>query len=668
MTDSLSNFHWHQNSNDSNSSSGLFDINNGRRTECGPSLKSGPQELVRDDNREQLRLRTMIEQREQQLQMNQQYIKNQYDSNTSSLFRHEVPVLPDSSGNNSATPAKPNVPPLSPLRIPLKRMSLTHRITEQKETPLQSQSQFQFQHYQAQQLMNDYSSLQPQPPLPSPIMPDFNAHFREAEENKSQNISQHQNHQPSSSISSLNTQQQSPSSSSSIYSTASGDINSMYHTSIPTVNRSPSPGHQASFYNNNQNYSPGRASSVSSRSGLGGVTKPSYSPSPHRTSSSRYAESRSNSFHSKSLSGSSFDFSIEATVTLPVQHEGVSQQGGQSSPHQGQGTANRSAPNHGRSKSYSEGGLLSRAATTGSQQNLMYQHHQRYYSSSSTSYMEAIPQGLQLSPSKRDIQQQQLEGLRRPSMGLPYRVPSNAFLVGRTSSQISRTSKTSRTSSELQHSNVSGSSYVQDLRRRSAATWCDIPASVWGVPIGIAELANRNGGTTPTTGMTNAATSSPNSGNKKSFSLSRAASQRRMMDIRHSHLTPRLLASEIDDNDEFDGSSVNRANDANSNYEDSDIHTSSPRSNSGVGLNLYSIHGNDSSLGSSSRNESDILPVLQEPTTSGVVGKTEFVKNSSFSSSKPRALDRPRSHSQCSVKSIEEGTRKIRLFVANPDT
>lgn len=187
----------------------------------------------------------------------------------------------------------------------------------------------------------------------------------------------------------------------------------------------------------------------------------------------------------------------------------------------------------------------------------------------------------------------------------------------------STSSRVSRTSSDLQHSNVSGSFYVHELRRRSATTWCDIPASVWGVPIGIAEAASL-----------------------KSSLASRQMSQRRTIDIRHSHLAPRLLASEADDSD-YDGASINTTIEG---MASGTVSRSESSSALKIPESIIESASDVASIKSSATLSSPRLPD-SEPQQTG--------------SNNPRS--RSRSPSVDSVKSIEEGTQRIRLFVANPD-
>lgn len=189
-----------------------------------------------------------------------------------------------------------------------------------------------------------------------------------------------------------------------------------------------------------------------------------------------------------------------------------------------------------------------------------------------------------------------------------------------------------------QHSNVSGCFYVHELRRRSATVWCDIPATVWGIPIGIAENTNR-----------------------KSLPVSARAmaAQRRTMDIRHSHLTPRLLASEAADDDEPSSPNVSR---------------SGSTASGGVIRPFNSASAAVSLYGSGGTGTEDTMSIRSGPSKSSSLSQFASVASdgpsqSSGNSPKQQAYPtRSRSGSESSVKSIEEGTQKIRLFVANPDS
>lgn len=116
-----------------------------------------------------------------------------------------------------------------------------------------------------------------------------------------------------------------------------------------------------------------------------------------------------------------------------------------------------------------------------------------------------------------------------------------------------------------------------------------------------------------------------NNGNNGKVNRPTFVSQRRTMDIRHSHLTPRLLASEAAEDE----------NDA--------ISLSGDRSTPGI----KPIDSDTASIKSNSINstqqQSQQVPLPSSP-----------------------ALQRKNSTE--SVKSLEQGFQRIKLFVANPDS
>lgn len=363
-------------------------------------------------------------------------------------------------------------------------------------------------------------------------------------------------------------------------------------------------------------------------------------------------ESRSNSIqHAKSVSESSFDFSIEATVTLPLQR-------------QQQAQAHQSA-------AYSNNYDLGRPSTTEivpgplSTKPVNHHHHHRRHSSAATSascgnsYMASIPQGVSTAPNRANSNKSQQHQIPRVSTGSAAhrRIDSISSQMSHTS-QMSRTSQASRASSEQAHNSmVSGSFYVHEMRRRSAATWCDIPPAVWGIPIGIADgamLADRT--------SSRAASVSSGSG-KKRLSLSRSATtassvQRRVMDIRHSHLTPRLLASEIDEDDQNSATSASNANGSAVEDADSGISRNGSLSYGGGcgGGGTLGLHVTPTVATTDSTSTESLA--IASPEASGQDGS--FLKL-------PAGQSRSRSGSVSSGKSVEEGPRKAKLFVANPD-
>lgn len=202
----------------------------------------------------------------------------------------------------------------------------------------------------------------------------------------------------------------------------------------------------------------------------------------------------------------------------------------------------------------------------------------------------------------------------------------------RLDSVSSRTSGASASASEYQHSNVSGSFYVHELRRRAATTWCDIPASVWGVPIGIADP-----------------------GRLRSAALTRTMAAKKTMDIRHSHLTPRLLASEADDSDYDEPEPTASETAAGTNISRSGSTTKLLASSTNLGVPELATSKSTATLSSPKSFENDATMDAQpQPQSSTPPYET-------------KSGTRSRSSSYESVKSVEEG-RKIRLFIANPDS
>jgi hypothetical protein len=248
-------------------------------------------------------------------------------------------------------------------------------------------------------------------------------------------------------------------------------------------------------------------------------------------------------------------------------------------------------------------------------------------------YQQPQP-NLYTSPSPLQSQQQQQQQFQQqPQQTSPLIQQQQQILHTRTSSVASQqhqqnrkrissrfNSISSRSSSLVPtitndfntHSNVSGSFYVHELRRRSATSWCDIPASVWGVPIGIAENAMLQ------------------SNNGDSGKVNRPAfmSHRRTMDIRHSHLTPRLLASEATE-DESD---------------------------------VISLVGDRSTPGIKPI-DNDTPSIKSNPTN-----PTQQQQQQSQQPSAPSSPALQHKNSAESVKSLEQGFQRIKLFVANPDS
>lgn len=158
-----------------------------------------------------------------------------------------------------------------------------------------------------------------------------------------------------------------------------------------------------------------------------------------------------------------------------------------------------------------------------------------------------------------------------------------------------------------------GSNYVKEMRKKSGTVWCDVSSKVWGLPIGIAgKTAGSYSALAPSKGYL-----------------------RKAMDIRHSHLAPRLLASEVEDED------------------DDDLPTQSPVETASI------------SKGGLAHSSGGSVSTVRTPTMDQAsVASTGSHENTTNAQNKPRE----RANSDSSTKSVEEEVGKIRLFVANPDT
>lgn len=196
---------------------------------------------------------------------------------------------------------------------------------------------------------------------------------------------------------------------------------------------------------------------------------------------------------------------------------------------------------------------------------------------------------------------------------------------GSISSHVSKLSDTAASPAELGIG--VGSAYVKELRKRAAVTWCDVPPKVWGLPIGIAGKA-----------ATSTATSA--------FNPSRMY-LRRAMDIKHSHLAPRLLASEVDEED--------------------DDTTTATGASSGTSSNQKKSIGSELRVSEASSKASSVT-ASAVPSVAASVPRTPVdsvsIENEQSSTD---GSNRPRANSESSIKSVEEDVGKIRLFVANPD-
>lgn len=264
-----------------------------------------------------------------------------------------------------------------------------------------------------------------------------------------------------------------------------------------------------------------------------------------------------------------------------------------------------------------------------------------------------------------------------------------------------------------QHSNASGSFYVQEMRRRKASTWCDIPASVWGIPIGIAdEYSNRdrlnksgNDNEIEKEGISRrksilSRSSSFSQIRRKSLLLTKSlvdGVQRRTMDIRHSHLRPRLLSTEIKDepfdNDPHQYSSQKMNDDNVPLFEFYDLHQQQIATDKDKELELTMLlntkdvaHLDCSNASTSYRSFSNSSISSSGSSKFSSYASSPSSPSSSISST-PSALDRKcytekiysrkpsspspsaRNLSQLSLGTLDEElvSHKVKLFIANPD-
>ncbi|KAG5359696.1 hypothetical protein CJU90_5533 [Yarrowia sp. C11] len=162
------------------------------------------------------------------------------------------------------------------------------------------------------------------------------------------------------------------------------------------------------------------------------------------------------------------------------------------------------------------------------------------------------------------------------------------------------------------------SQYVRALRKRTASAWCEVPSKVWGLPLGISDKAGKKF--------------------NKNMDMRYAAGLKRTMDIRHSHLKPRLLASEVDDDD---GKRTSSHTDMPSSMHAPSIHSMSRYDNRSIISHDDDVDGRSSVSLVSAPQESTPPPAM--PTSRG------------------------RAASDSSQESVQE-VRRIHLFVANPDS
>lgn len=162
------------------------------------------------------------------------------------------------------------------------------------------------------------------------------------------------------------------------------------------------------------------------------------------------------------------------------------------------------------------------------------------------------------------------------------------------------------------------SQYVRALRKRTASAWCEVPSKVWGLPLGISDKAGKKF--------------------NKNMDMRYAAGLKRTMDIRHSHLKPRLLASEVDDDD---GKRNTSHVDMPSSMHAPSIHSMSRYDNRSIISHEEDVDG---------RSSVSLVSAPQESTPPPTVPSS-----------------RARAASDSSQDSVQE-VRRIHLFVANPDS
>ncbi|CAN6670993.1 hypothetical protein TRVA0_044S00254 [Trichomonascus vanleenenianus] len=192
---------------------------------------------------------------------------------------------------------------------------------------------------------------------------------------------------------------------------------------------------------------------------------------------------------------------------------------------------------------------------------------------------------------------------------------------------FSHSSLSSRHSRQSDLGVGTGSAYVKELRKRSATAWCDVPAKVWGLPIGIAGKNSSGSGVSPS-----------------------QAYLKKAMDIRHSHLQPRLLASEVEDDEEELSSPTNSTRGAIG----AGGASTAPAPSTGIVRTPMLDQSSIQSAEETSSGKGETLTTTTTNTTNNI-------------NASPGTRSRAPSESS-SIHSVEEEVGKIRLFVANPDS
>lgn len=195
---------------------------------------------------------------------------------------------------------------------------------------------------------------------------------------------------------------------------------------------------------------------------------------------------------------------------------------------------------------------------------------------------------------------------------------SSASFVSSTTGRASTDSNSVKEKQPQLHKDLgigTGSVYVKTLRKRSSTVYSDVSSKSWNLPIGIANKGRASGGS------------------YSAFAPSKNY-LRRAMDIKHSHLTPRLLASEVDEEEEEDAMRTN------------------------IGGDIIRTNSNTNLVNHGSKPFRSSLDQMDED----VKEQDSYVPHPI---SKPASIRRD---SDESIESIEENIGRIRLFVANPDS
>lgn len=271
-----------------------------------------------------------------------------------------------------------------------------------------------------------------------------------------------------------------------------------------------------------------------------------------------------------------------------------------------------------------------------------------------------------------------------------------------TSSRFSRSSVSSE--SMPSHSKNSGSFYVRELKRRAATTWCDIPPSVWGLPIGLKDTSHITTTTTSSNGNNNNHSSHffTSSTGGSGYPNGKLKSGVNSVDIRHSHLTPRLLASEVGDDTEdyaYPGNNTSGRSSlavnagiplSTTTTTASTLQPGNDHSEYGIGSGGLISGGSSGSTGAEGtlNNKSSVDIDRYASVTSGASAKSARSRRSNLSSisnvsssgkdyeqgehdnrNQNHTYDNDEiAHDTQSIDSVEDGAGKIKLFVMNPDT